>query len=247
MTNTTIIAQPLQTNTTNAKTIARPHFQAVLSNSPLVNNSTMSSQPALNKRCSPVHDLTATIDMLARQPRKRIRRTISDGSEAGVRFSPNVTVRTIYPSFQESACKPWLTSEEIDQFRLHGKLLCKSHREARLNNGDDGRDQSVSVAETTKFEYRGVPLRGYEHMTDPTRGAKRRQLKIRAIKSVVEAQSEPGCVSDDSTSSLEEDIARNRRRIANVYKKRSIVALAYSRRVAETDAIVAAGILADDL
>lgn len=84
-------------------------------------------------------------------------------------------------------------------------------------------------------------------MTDPTRGAKRRQLKVRAIKSVVQAQSEPGCVSDDSTSSLEEEITRNKRRIADVYRKRSIVARAYSRRVAETDAIVAARILAEDL
>lgn len=205
-------------------------------------------QPALNKRrCFPIDDLTATID---RQPRKRIRRAISGGSNRGgvVRFSSNVTVRTINPAFQESAGNPWLTSEEIDQFRVHGKLLCKSHREARLNKGDDGQDQStVSVAETTKFEYRGVPLRGYEHMTDPTRGAKRRQLKVRAIKSVVQAQSEPGCVSDDSTSSLEEEITRNKRRIADVYRKRSIVARAYSRRVAETDAIVAARILAEDL
>ena len=232
---------------TKTKTIARPHFQAVLSNSPLMNSSTMSSQSASNKRCSPVHDLTATIDIVHHQPRKRIRRAISDGSRAGVHFSPNVIVRTISPAFQESARSSWLTSEDIDQFRHEGKLLCKSHREVRLKNGDDGRDQSVSVAETTKFEYRGVPLRGYEHMTDPTRGAKRRQLKIRAIKSVVEAQSEPGCVSDDSTSSLEEDMARNRRRIASVYMKRSIVARAYSRRVAETDAIVAARILAEDL
>ena len=204
--------------------------------------------PALNKRrCFPIDDLTATID---HQPRKRIRRAISGGNGGGVvRFSSDVTVRTINPAFQESTGNPWLTSEEIDRFRVHGKLLCKSHREARLNNnGDDGQDQStVSVAETTKFEYRGVPLRGYEHMTDPTRGAKRRQLKVRAIKSVVQAQSEPDCVSDDSTSSLEEEITRNKRRIADVYRKRSIVARAYSRRVAETDAIVAARILAEDL
>jgi len=150
--------------------------------------------------------------------------------------------------------------------KASARNLAKAHLIRTLVHSRDNAAATSTATSTTttstihpaRYEIQGESLRGMEHITDLSMGKSRRLSRDTAIKSVNQEQCRQvlihalticnGDVSLLNTIQFDvEGFKVDRTELARVYGEKTKDALAYSRRLAEEDAKMAAEILSQDL
>eukprot|EP00956_Cyclotella_meneghiniana_P004558 scaffold5609_cov23-Cyclotella_meneghiniana.AAC.2 len=151
--------------------------------------------------------------------------------------------------------------------KASARNLAKAHLIRTLVHSRDNATATSTATSTTlspstihpaRYEIQGESLRGMEHITDLSMGKSRRLSRDTAIKSVNQEQCRQVlihaltiCHGDVSLlNTIQFDVQGfkvDRTELARVYGEKTKDALAYSRRLAEEDAKLAAEILSQDL
>jgi len=167
-----------------------------------------------------------------------------------VEFIPEVGLRIVSVTANQNSFVSWYSAPEILSMKRRAKSLAKLHYRLHKNNlscgslasissDSDGEtsttsdSSAISSTQTSKYIHptrygiKGESLRGMEYITDLADGRRRQGVRSGAISAAVGAQ-------EQYLSS---------RDIARLYGNQSQVAMEYSKRVAEEDALEAAKIL----
>lgn len=200
---------------------------------------------------------------------KRPRLSSSSTKKKSVQFHPEVKLRCVTPSNNDPQDTTWINPLELCEMKASARNLAKAHlirsivhsrEEATTSTTPASSPPPVSPAlHPARYEIEGESLRGMEIITDLSAGKSRRLSRDAAIKSVDQEQCRQvlvhalKCCNGDVSllNAVECDVLRgfviDRTELSRVYGEKTKDALAYSRRLAEEDARMAAEILSQDL
>jgi flagellar biosynthesis regulator FlaF len=141
------------------------------------------------------------------------------------------------------------------------KRFAKLHYFHRAKRGQSQQTSSMpNYIHPSRYSIKGESLRGMENITNLQHGKQRQSEKVEAIRAAIQEQQEQlvfnvlelydatsASSPTSSTASITRSVLRlNAAKLSKVYSGKTQEALAYSRRVAAEDAIVAAEILEQD-
>ena len=196
---------------------------------------------------------------------KRPRLSSSSTEKKSVQFHPEVKLRCVIPSSNDPQDTTWINLLELCEMKASARNLAKAHLFRSIVHSREEVTTSTTPVSSSppvsptlhpaRYEIEGESLRGMEHITDLSAGKSRRLSRDAAIKSVDQEQCRQVlvhalkcCHGDVSLLKLDvQGFVIDRTELSRVYGEKTKDALAYSRRLAEEDARMAAEILSQDL